>query len=478
VKNKNKMFQKWKDRLSSTISGGNSNSGKVDTLVSMGFGREQANEALRVTDGNVERAAEYLLTSSSSSNYNNPSNSSIPARASSGTMSPNYGAEEEQLRRAMEASLQTEESRHINEAISNSTAQNSKNNRKKDPRSMSRAGQAAAERAAQSNNRFGANGVSRKSNNISNKKANLPKKKQPVSSTSATENYNSTYKSSTNSKNGVLSHSHPNVSIPVAMKDKSKEEQILRCTKRLAPHATAIDTLLVALTAIRTNPTDDKYRKVDKTTLGYQNALHNKPGAEDLLLAVNFQQRSNNNELVLLPSRVDMALLYLGISALEQARQTLDYRTSKQNLVFQRQMRAIHKCQNDPQEIQKRSQFLSLCPNETGTGGALVQCKLGEDLMIKRKFDSDDLLKDVINWIGAHGSEIPQNIENGEWCLTDINIYPITPIDTKNNMGKTLQFIGCWPSGRLEIRPTPIKNSLTIDHHTDNTHALGTNNTQ
>ena len=71
-----------------------------------------------------------------------------------------------------------------------------------------------------------------------------------------------------------------------------------------------------------------------------------------------------------------------------------------------------------------------------------------------RRFDGDDILRDVINFIGGHGSVIPEKIASREWCLIDMNQYPLVPIDVDNYMNKTLQYIGCWPSGMLALKPS------------------------
>ena len=88
-----------------------------------------------------------------------------------------------------------------------------------------------------------------------------------------------------------------------------------------------------------------------------------------------------------------------------------------------------------------------------GGSGALIQLTLGEDV-VRRRFDGDDVLRDVVNWIGGHGSDIPDKLASRDWCLVDINRYPPTPIDTQKNADRTLQYIGCWPSGRLEVQPS------------------------
>ena len=34
----------------------------------------------------------------------------------------------------------------------------------------------------------------------------------------------------------------------------------------------------------------------------------------------------------------------------------------------------------------------------------------------------------------------------------DLNRYPLVAVDVECNLDRTLQYIGCWPSGRMEIR--------------------------
>ena len=449
------MFKRLRDRFTS--------GGKIDTLVNMGFNRDQADEALRVCDGNVERAAAYLLEQGSSStgmntitvptsSYNHSSSSgwsganNYSTSTPSGGNAPTTGAtptdDDEQLRMALEASLQTEEARHLNEALTIS--------RPKNGGPMSKAGQAAAERAAKANARYGANGIQK--NKVMKKKPTAPPTKTKPSPPPTTMSDPTTVKTSGNRV--VLNHHHPNVTMPTQMKDKSKEEQILRCAERLAPYAAAVDTLIIALRAIRDDPANSKYRKVDKTTAGYQRVLKDTPGAEHLLLAMNFQKRGGN-ELIMERSQVDVALLYLGLSALQKAQETTEYMESKQMIAFQKEIKSVQQLSSEDETIE-RANFLSKCPSEP-TDGALIQCQMDENTVIRRRFDGDDILLDVIHWIGAHGSIIPENIASRKWCLVDMNRYPVTPIDISKLEQKTLQYIGCWPSGRLEIRPSPLE---------------------
>ena len=106
---------------------------------------------------------------------------------------------------------------------------------------------------------------------------------------------------------------------------------------------------------------------------------------------------------------------------------------------------------SETHEMEAREVFLSKCPTEPPEGrGALMQVNLADET-VRRRFDGDDTLQDVLNWLGGHGSVIPSKLMSREWSLVDRNRYPMVPMDCEANQSHTLQFIGCWPSGRLEV---------------------------
>jgi hypothetical protein len=381
---------------------------KVNILTSMGFNRSLAENALVASNGNVEQATNLLLSQGSL----------VSSSTSSSVSGLGEEEEEEQLQRAIRES------------------QISASNHKARSAAAVRAGEAAMKRATNATKTFGSNG-----------KVFNPNSKGHTTSSLLPNVAN---------KNTSLSSLHPNVKVPTKMKDKSKEEQILRCASRLAPYPLGVDTLLKAFIMIRDHPNDEKYRKINKETSGYQNTLHEKPGALDLLKAMHFEQRHGTSHLILSKSMIDPALLYLAISALEQVRLTEEYTSAKAKIEFDREIKRFKDgySVSQDEEIVKRASFISKCPSEPLNGaGALMQLNIGDE-KIMRRFDGDDILQDVLNWIGGHGSVIPEKIFSRDWCLVDLNRYPIVPIDVEKNLSKTLQYVGCWPSGRLEIRPS------------------------
>lgn len=334
---------------------------KVNVLTSMGFTKTRAENALIASKGNVEEAANLLL--SQGSLVGSSTSSSLSSRAD-----VHIESEEEEMQRAIRES------------------QFSASNKARSAAAV-RAGEAAMRRATNSSKSFG-----------SNRKILNSYSKDKVSSSLIPNSAK---------KNASLSSLHPNVKVPTKMKDKSKEEQILRCASRLAPYPLGIDTLLKAFIMIRDHPNDDKYRKINKETPGYQNALHDKPGALDLLKAIHFEERYGTNYLILSKSMIDPALFYLAISALEQVRLTEEYISAKAKIEFDKEIKRIKdgSTVSQDEEVIKRASFISKCPSEPLAGaGALMQLSIGDE-KIMRRFDGDDILQDVLNWIGGHGRD-------------------------------------------------------------------------
>ena len=430
------MFRRLRDQVSSAADAAGAALGITSEaerqLVSMGFPAEQARAALNATDGNVERAAELLLAGGA------PPAPTAPVSGSAAA--PIDVDDDDAVRRAIAESRAAEEERRLRAAQEESMG----NANRARTAATANAGRAALARFEGKNAKK------------TTKKANG--RNDPVRrSNTAPPDFGSIRPGGNGGirmKSGGLTTHHPDVKVPKRMADKTKEEQLMRCADRLKPYPFAVDTLLVALQAVRKDPSNERYRKVDKTTAGYNNTLKDKPGAEDMLLAMNFRPHGVN-ELRLDRSMVDDALLYLAISALEKARESEEYKENKAKARFIRELNQIRRGgDNSEAEAIRRAEFMAKVVSEpAGGSGALIQLTLGEDV-VRRRFDGDDVLQDVVNWIGGHGSAIPDKLASRDWCLVDINRYPPTPIDTQKNAERTLQYIGCWPSGRLEVQPS------------------------
>merc|ERR1712137_1173468 len=277
-------------------------------------------------------------------------------------------------------------------ATSSSQSRSTAHNRSNRSAAIIRAGEAAANRAQNSSTKFG-------SNQIQKKKSSAASSNRTTStSRTATTSTNNFPSSLVSTSKQTISKTHPKVTMPTKMKDKSKEEQILRCSKRLAPYPHAVDTLLQAFTFVKNYPHNSKYRKINTQTSGYQKVLEGKPGVVDLISAMNFHKRGA--EYILQQSDLDLALLFLGISALENIRLSREYLMEKRNIQFKRDIKRIIEGSNlnanvdQDVELLKRSAFLQKVPSEPDDGsGALLQLYLGSS---NRNSVHDDSTKNML----------------------------------------------------------------------------------
>merc|ERR1712176_627652 len=179
-----------------------------------------------------------------------------------------------------------------------------------------------------------------------------------------------------------------------------------------------------------------------------------------------------NNQNIMTLSHFDAAAFYLGISALEQIQHnSAEYIRDKVLRVFQKDLAsALSENNATAGELSARADFLSKLPSEPTKGGSQITIEYGVILnnnvstdqeysltKISRGFDHDDTLGDVIHWLGGQASAIPKKLEEGEWKLVDRNRqgsvedYSFHRLDIKELKDRTLQSVGCWPSGRLAI---------------------------
>ncbi|KAL7577057.1 hypothetical protein ACA910_006798 [Epithemia clementina (nom. ined.)] len=465
------MFRKFADRISaaasnafSTSTTGDNNQNNeenVQRLTALGFDRTQATQALQATNGNVDQAAELLLASvaaepspssarppqrpattrhrnnKNNNNKNNNNNNDKNNNNNNNHHHHNNNQEEEDLRRALEASLEV-------------------SNLPPAPQKRTAAMQKAAE-AAEVRNRA----LQQPSGN-SNNKRNKQLPKQPPTSTrpandTKTVPYNTTSAVRLSTASQALAANHPGVKLIPKLQDKTVEEQILRCADRLKSSPAAVDTLYRACVTIHQHPNETKYRTIDTSTAAFQRSLAPAPGALDLLTALNFHSvgstTTNNHKLVL--GVVDPARLYLAISALEQTKLTPEYIKAKQRIQLSAELAKIQLEVNHSQnEALRRAALLALCPTEPPEGrGAWMQVALADHETIRRRFDADDTLQDVLHWMAASQGSVllDKLLVSREWMLQDINRYPIQPMDCVKHGTSTLQYLGCWPSGRLEL---------------------------
>jgi hypothetical protein len=371
-------------------SGENSGENQVERLTGMGFPRGDALAALRISGGNVEQAAEWLLANAASASF---SPGIVGADVASLT-------EQDELQKALSASLEDASTRR------------------------SRSHTAASARAGEA----------------------------------AMARFDGTASARPNIEAKIPVHSHPNVKVPKKLNQHDKEDIILRCALRVAPNATAVDTLLRSLKQLQKDTTNMKFRSIDTSTAGYQRSL-NFPGAVDFFQAMGYHPRPNNHKVLEL-SYVDPATLYLGISALEQVQEnSIEYKQNKAQIVFDAEIQHLLSTSGSDEERANRTMFLKKLPSEPKTAAGQITIELGPSNKVQRKFDGDDCLEDLMNFLGGQASIIPEKLDRNEWFLVNRNYAEPIAYNIQELKTKTLQYMGCWPSGRLAVVPLPPAKS-------------------
>ena len=494
------VFKKLTDltsRATNTLLHGTETAGKIYQLESMGFNTQRAKHALDATGGNVERATELLLLGGGNDNDVVMHDAATTSQAAvSNQQSTQYTAaaegthvrahNDDQMKRAIQDSLavnQFEQTKQVKEAEMQSfrDMEKKKFNKKKEKKKTEVIDLISDDEVE---DKKPSSKKNKKENKVPRPAVAATQKKQPKSAAAinagkaATSRFNNTpFNTNINNqkrKPTSLDHTHPNLKIPTKMSNKSKEEQIMRCANRVKSHVMAVDTLLRVLTSVKTQPDNPKFRVIDRTNANYVKYVRDAPGAEDLLQAMNYHSMlPGANELRLERHRVDDILLYLGISSLEQMKLTNEYIENKKQLAFHKEMTRIGKMNGSimssmlEYETNIRLEYMSKYPKEPPIGrGAIMSIYLGNENekihggYVTRRFDGDDILNDVLNWLGGcYGNEILDKMgRNGgnnakrEWCLCDLNRYPMLPLDIEKHGKKTLQFLGLFPSGKLGVR--------------------------
>lgn len=403
------MFRRLTNRVSSALGAGgrNENGGKVRSLVSMGFQPAQARNALEATGGDVEQAAGLLLASGGSAvdTSNNVQNSG---------------------------------SANSRNEVIDLTASPSvvRNDGDGDDDQMRIALQKSLESAEKDRTR--------------RRKEKQTKKK------------NAAEVAAQNHRRGFDEKVH------TPLDRRSADERIPRLAGRLTSHPRAVDTLLVALKALLNDPTEAKYRTVDRRSRGYVETFPPNTSvaaaAEDLLAAVGFVDRrdasaaSSSLLFVMESHRLDVARLRAAVVALERTRAAPEYAAAKRERAFRDEVRVLlgtSEAAASEAEIAARLARSRATPREPAAGAdaCSVSVRLTPERTVVRRFDGDDQLRDVLSWLGgALASELPRRLETGEWDLVDrINHGARLDCVTEKGRNATLQRLGCWPSARLEL---------------------------
>ncbi|GMI46959.1 hypothetical protein TrCOL_g1166 [Triparma columacea] len=398
-------------------------SDSVNQLVSMGFSRADASNALSRVDGDVQRAVGILLGAPS---YPTPD-------VAPTTVNLTSGDEDEELRRAIELSKELE--------VKEKKARGDK--------------QRKAARAA-SNNAAASAALSRLNGGSITQPTKTKAAPAAVSSHPSVNGGSITQPTKTKAAPAAVS-SHPSVKVPKTLAEKSYKEQVLRTVFRVSPHSLAVDTLIKTLETIKNNKTNPKYRSIDVGTRGFKRALDGVPGVTDLLtLGIGFKRDASSKSVFKLDF-VDEARFYAVLSALKDLSTTSHaYNLSRSRRVWEKRLEALM-ADDTTTEITKRGECLRLSPSEPGTAAcSFVTVNIKEGEKISRRFAADDTVKDVLYWVsGSVSSKLYDLILSDEVVLVNLSKHPKAAVNEdepfENIVKYTLQRAELWPSCELDL---------------------------
>ena len=290
-----------------------------------------------------------------------------------------------------------------------------------------------------------------KASNKKNKSHNNNKRKNV--STVKNNSKNAGTMNKTNNTIDLTLNSNKNNNNKKVASEKPIEKKLTKQAKILSANPIALDTCITIIKTIRDKPNDEKYRKLRWSNKKFERTIRYTPGATDFLVLIGFQK---TDEHLFMP-RVDIGLLYVASSVLEDQKKSKMYQRKFKEIEFNRIMELLTINSNSAlggMEVQKRKEYLERCPAEP-TIGEGQQTKITFVISEKRytrRFPSDCSLQDsILNWLGSLNSVIPMKIASGEWILKNTTMFPAINMDYDDSKGNTLYALKLWPSGTVEL---------------------------
>jgi hypothetical protein len=100
-------------------------------------------------------------------------------------------------------------------------------------------------------------------------------------------------------------------------------------------------------------------------------------------------------------------------------------------------------------EAELKAQIRGRLPTEPadGAGGsALLTVDTLSGAVLSRRFDSDDTLQNLIDWVFSS-----EQVAGRDWELFNHTVFPPTRL-TDGRVTATLEAAGLWPSGRVKMQ--------------------------
>jgi len=232
----------------------------------------------------------------------------------------------------------------------------------------------------------------------------------------------------------------------------TRDERISKACVTLAPQAEAIDILLASLTKVKKDPTNERFRKVNVNASGpFKEKVASVPGGVELLYSVGFQPMYGH--LVL--QSLDPSLLEHALACLDSARTTDAYLSTKARKLNAKAAEEARKKREATAAI-KRAEFLAKVPPEPNAehGGSVhstwvLTFTVGGERVARRKFESDNTLEDVLNYVRSLSSVPVDALVK----LDNVTTAPFRHLDPTDKRSSTasLYALDLWPMGTVGI---------------------------
>lgn len=242
---------------------------------------------------------------------------------------------------------------------------------------------------------------------------------------------------------------------------RTPEERIERCGVKLRRACTAVDILHASLAKALNNPTVERFRKVDVNNAVFKREVASAAGGIELLYAVGFQPM--HGHLVL--QEHSPALLSHALAVLDGVRTSAEYREAKA-AADDAKARAAAAAREAEAARAQRAAALAKVPAEPRAGDALASCCQltfladGGERIARRRFDSENTLEDVRNFVRS----LPSVPVGGALRLENVTTRPPKELDQVRDMRRSLYALDLWPVGKVAVRHIPEADGADVQH--------------
>ena len=233
----------------------------------------------------------------------------------------------------------------------------------------------------------------------------------------------------------------------------TREERIAKACNSLAPHVEAVDILCTSLAKVVKEPHKERFRKVNVQAAGpFKDKVASCPGGVELLYSVGFEPM--HGHLVL--QSLQPSLLEHALACLDNARKSEAYVIAKEH----RQTAiaaAAARAEAQLAAEMARAHFLAKVPPEPApeNGGSssstcVVTFTIGGERIARRKFESDNTLGDLLNYVCS----LPEVPVGASIKLENVTTAPFRHLDPsdKRCAAASLYALDLWPVGTVGVQ--------------------------